>query len=165
MCWRNSHNARTPDTSYRCCRRRVSGSFCQLHWTSKVTLECSFMARTSATHGSASGKLPACSVVVSQLVRLTPSTIVGLASRCSADFGAVAHDPRRAWAKCIDDLVDWYCAKDDLILPGATTAPRRSATQEAEDERRRRDTETDELVANARTSLGIAPSRGSARVE
>jgi hypothetical protein len=27
-------------------------------------------------------------------------------------------------AKCIDDLVDWYCAKDDLILPGATTAPR-----------------------------------------
>lgn len=60
---------------------------------------------------------------------------------------------------CIDDLVDWYCARDDLILPEETPAPRRSAQQEAEEARRRRDAETDDIVANALASLGMDPSR------
>lgn len=60
---------------------------------------------------------------------------------------------------CIDDLVDWYCAKDDLIFPDETPPTTRSAKNEAEDERRRRDAETDDIVANALASLGIDPSR------
>lgn len=60
---------------------------------------------------------------------------------------------------CIDDLVDWYCAKDDLILPDTDPAPRRSVKQEAEDEGRRRAAETEDLVANALATLGINPSR------
>lgn len=60
---------------------------------------------------------------------------------------------------CIDDLVDWYCAKDDLIIPDSAPAPRRSAKQEAEDEGRRRSAETEDLVANALASLGINPRR------
>jgi len=60
---------------------------------------------------------------------------------------------------CIDNLVDWYCAKDDLILPDTAPAQRRSAKQEADDEDRRRSAETEDLVANALASLGINPSR------
>jgi len=60
---------------------------------------------------------------------------------------------------CIDDLVDWYCAKDDLILPDEAPAPRRSAKQEAEEARRRRDAETKEIVADALASLGINTRR------
>jgi len=37
--------------------------------------------------------------------------------------------------------------------------------QEAEDARRQRDAETDDLVANALTSLGLPRAEGGARVE
>lgn len=60
---------------------------------------------------------------------------------------------------CIDDLVDWYCGKDDLIFPDEVAAPRKSAQEEAEEERRRRNAETDEIVAVALASLGINPAR------
>lgn len=63
---------------------------------------------------------------------------------------------------CIDDLVDWYCDKDDLILPDEAQEVRAPAKPDAQEERRRLSEETDDIVANALASLGIAP-RGRRR--
>lgn len=60
---------------------------------------------------------------------------------------------------CIDDLVDWYCDKDDLILPDETEGRLALAKPDADEERRRLEDETDGIVANALASLGIAPRR------
>lgn len=61
---------------------------------------------------------------------------------------------------CIDDLVDWYCSRDDLIFPeDEAPKPRKSAREQAEEERARRKKESDAIVANALAAVGVAPSR------
>jgi DNA-binding CsgD family transcriptional regulator len=62
----------------------------------------------------------------------------------------------------IDDLVDWYCARDDLIFPAEADAEptlRASPRDEAEEERKRRDDDTDAIVNEALAKLGIPPRR------
>jgi hypothetical protein len=63
---------------------------------------------------------------------------------------------------CIDDLVDWYCARDDLIFPNDAEEPpkpRAAPRDEAAEERRRRAAETDAIVDEALAKLGMAPRR------
>jgi hypothetical protein len=62
----------------------------------------------------------------------------------------------------IDDLVDWYCARDDLIFPAEADAEptlRASPRDKAEEERKRRDDDTDAIVNDALAKLGIPPRR------
>lgn len=63
---------------------------------------------------------------------------------------------------CIDDLVDWYCAKDDLIFPGdsrESPGARAQPRDEMEEERQRLVAETDAIVKGALAKLGIHPGR------
>lgn len=64
---------------------------------------------------------------------------------------------------CIDDLVDWYCDKDDLIVPDEAQELRAQAKPDVDEERRRLSEETDDIVASALASLGISPRRRRSR--
>lgn len=65
---------------------------------------------------------------------------------------------------CIDDLVDWYCERGNLIFPQEDMpSPRKSPADQAREERQRRDAESDAIVANALASLGLAPKRSRRR--
>lgn len=63
---------------------------------------------------------------------------------------------------CVDDLVDWYCSRDDLVFPEAIEDARPAVALErdrAEAAPRARGNETDNIVDNALASLGMAPRR------
>ena len=70
---------------------------------------------------------------------------------------------------CIDDLVEWYCGRGDLVLPApdaATLADMRATPAPLIDKAKIKadgDAAVDAIVANALVSMGLDPGRGRAR--
>lgn len=70
---------------------------------------------------------------------------------------------------CIDDLVDWYCGRGDLVLPApdaATLADMRAAPAPMVDKAKIKadgDAAVDAIVANVLASMGLEPGHARTR--
>lgn len=70
---------------------------------------------------------------------------------------------------CIDDLVEWYCGRGDLVLPApdaATLSEMRATPAPLIDKAKIKadgDSAVDAIVANALASMGLGPGRGRTR--
>lgn len=71
---------------------------------------------------------------------------------------------------CIDDLVEWYCGRGDLVLPApdaATLADMRATPAPLIDKAKIKadgDAAVDAIVANALASMGLDPRGGRGRL-